>query len=845
MGSGSAAVIPSMRGEFRRGEQTRARLGSDETASTSDTTDSSTGGRRGGRNKDKARVPAPSTTSRRRRFQSKRELSTRHLESAVPHQPPRGLLNLGNTCYANAALQCLMSTALSHALLDPKNAIIFRRYASNVNLLSLGSGSADTDDDDDEFFMTDPTLTPTPSDVDRELAEQKRRREERQTRSAHRDKEKEKFVQRELCRWLSGEMTDITRAYTAEPAPKPPEPSRGLFSWFSAPPPPIVDAVDPGSITRNVHKMSKTLRPYQQEDAHEFLRALLSGLVMDGQNRHLSALFDGLLESAVTCQTCRYASLTRDRYMDLSLDIADESVYDLVGALRKFTKTECLDADNMVVCGRCKEKRIVKKGLRLATAPTVLVCHLKRFAMDPYGRTVRLNKEVEYPQHLEIGEFMSRANRSTPPPYELVGVLVHSGRTCDSGHYLAYIKSGSKWYKANDAIVSEVPASVALGQKAYILIYEVAGMRERHGCSTFRRYHRKLPRSSLNSEESRHSNSRPHSSSVDGPSRRNRRSHSAPRPHGEGRNNEEVNNSGVRTRGGSKSEGGESLSHDCFTSLFGLLDLCGTAEQVDDIHSKPSGVTVGRSDGLFVPGENSNIALDVLMADDDDISDNDLDASNHVAIGYSIDSGSCSSDDKEYLTGVNDIGTSTLSDPTNRTKPRNNGSNESFNSTVEDTSGTSVASGEVEDESPKAGLPIKPLGYKRSTSSGSLKDIEQKAVMAYRTKRPRFGSSQVAGESDHRKSSSLNRYRTGSESDTRFLSYSEHNCAHSTFSETGAESIVSELLTRHQRARSIVSKTVLKNAAAKTKGTFVRRHNENYTSPKLRRPGMPPRPTDK
>jgi len=68
--------------------------------------------------------------------------------------PPVGFKNVGNTCYANAALQCILSTALSHALLDPNSTQIFRRYSSNPGLLALGSGSVDsaendfTDDDD-------------------------------------------------------------------------------------------------------------------------------------------------------------------------------------------------------------------------------------------------------------------------------------------------------------------------------------------------------------------------------------------------------------------------------------------------------------------------------------------------------------------------------------------------------------------------------------------------------------------------------------------------------------------------------------------------------------------------
>jgi len=49
-----------------------------------------------------------------------------------------GFTNVGTTCYANAAIQCILSKALSHALLDPESTQIFRRYSSNPVLFALG-----------------------------------------------------------------------------------------------------------------------------------------------------------------------------------------------------------------------------------------------------------------------------------------------------------------------------------------------------------------------------------------------------------------------------------------------------------------------------------------------------------------------------------------------------------------------------------------------------------------------------------------------------------------------------------------------------------------------------------
>jgi len=198
---------------------------------------------------------------------------------------------------------------------------------------------------------------------------------------------------------------------------------------------------------------------------------------MDGFNKQLSSLFDGLLESAVTCQYCNNCSTRRDKYMDLSLEISDKGIRTLHDALRHFTKTELLGTDNMVECSKCEKRRQVSKGLRLATAPTILVCHLKRFTHDKYGRISRVSKSIEFPLSLDISNCMSKVNRSTPPLYELVGVLVHQGQTCSNGHYISYVKSGDEWYRVSDNHVTQVEVDYVLQQKAYILMYEMNGMR--------------------------------------------------------------------------------------------------------------------------------------------------------------------------------------------------------------------------------------------------------------------------------------------------------------------------------------------------------------------------------
>mmetsp|Transcript_9461 Transcript_9461/g.15674 ORF Transcript_9461/g.15674 Transcript_9461/m.15674 type:complete len:728 (+) Transcript_9461:77-2260(+) len=453
---------------------------------------------------------------------------------AKPLPPPPGLKNVGNTCYANAALQCLLSTALPHALLDERNAQIIRKHSFNRKLLVYGSGSVDSEDasrDDDADSAYGSCLTGMSTIFDEEddqvlaraiedghnvgrgISSTKYGRKKRSRRirddasvfsqsTVHSEMYQVVNNQRgdqshkgdELSIWLTNELTHMTIDYT-KPARKSARASQSgfvgsMFGYGGSSNPTGNRVVDPGSITRKVHVISPTLRPYQQEDAHEFFRTLLSALTMHGRNPRLSSLFDGLLESSVTCQTCKKISLTRDRYMDLSLDIHSENIHTLSDALENFTMDETLDADNKVTCERCKEKRVVTKGLRLATAPTMLVINYKRFTYDMYGRMSRIAKNVSFPLRLVIKDFMSKANRGKPPPYSLVAVLVHKGRTCDRGHYVAYVRKGKDWYLANDEVVTKVHVSEVLSAQAYVLVYEVEGMKEKHNFDCYSRYHK-------------------------------------------------------------------------------------------------------------------------------------------------------------------------------------------------------------------------------------------------------------------------------------------------------------------------------------------------------------------
>lgn len=147
------------------------------------------------------------------------------------------------------------------------------------------------------------------------------------------------------------------------------------------------------------HKLEATLPRLEsgglsrgrQHDAQEFLAKLIDTGEEDIRRAGLpwtQAMHFGLV-NRVECSTCGAVSRKQDDSQALNLEIPGEarSVGD---CLEAFFTDEILDGDNKYECEKCKEKKMglqpARKGLRLPDAmPEMLVVHLKRFRFGAGG----------------------------------------------------------------------------------------------------------------------------------------------------------------------------------------------------------------------------------------------------------------------------------------------------------------------------------------------------------------------------------------------------------------------------------------------------------------------------
>ena len=102
-------------------------------------------------------------------------------------------------------------------------------------------------------------------------------------------------------------------------------------------------------------------------------------------------------------------------------------------------------------CNNCKETYPCSMGSELITGPEVLILILNR------GKGIEFDVKINFTETLNLYNYIQYNN--TGYNYKLIGVITHLGESSMSGHFIAYCRDplhNDKWYKYNDAIVSEV-----------------------------------------------------------------------------------------------------------------------------------------------------------------------------------------------------------------------------------------------------------------------------------------------------------------------------------------------------------------------------------------------------
>eukprot|EP00804_Cyclotella_cryptica_P017569 CCRYP_006736-RA/>CCRYP_006736-RA protein AED:0.04 eAED:0.04 QI:83/1/0.66/1/1/1/3/0/555 len=211
--------------------------------------------------------------------------------------------------------------------------------------------------------------------------------------------------------------------------------------------------------------------------------------------------FCGQLVSTLECSVCKTKRYSFDPYYDLSIpfpepsempfvddctrvkrDISLSSRYatdddelsrcTLEDCLRAFTKPEVLTNDNMPECSICQQKRECTKRLQVFRFPRVLVLHLKRF--DNSRKKIRTSVDfpvIDFDASTLAIDDVHNVQGSTV--YDLFGTCDHSGRL-SYGHYTAMCIDplSGLWYRFNDGCVTRTEVENIDNDRAYVLFYK-------------------------------------------------------------------------------------------------------------------------------------------------------------------------------------------------------------------------------------------------------------------------------------------------------------------------------------------------------------------------------------
>ncbi|KZT63634.1 cysteine proteinase [Daedalea quercina L-15889] len=192
-------------------------------------------------------------------------------------------------------------------------------------------------------------------------------------------------------------------------------------------------------------------------------------------------LFEGVLTSETRCLTCETVSSRDESFLDLSIDIEQNS--SVTACLRQFSASEMLCQKNKFFCDSCCDLQEAEKRMKIKKLPNILALHLKRFKyQEDVGKYIKLAYRVAFP--LELRLFNTVDDAENPDRlYELFAIVVHIGNGPHHGHYVTIIKARGTWLLFDDDSVdvikeSEIPRyyGESTNGSAYVLYYQAVDL---------------------------------------------------------------------------------------------------------------------------------------------------------------------------------------------------------------------------------------------------------------------------------------------------------------------------------------------------------------------------------
>lgn len=184
-------------------------------------------------------------------------------------------------------------------------------------------------------------------------------------------------------------------------------------------------------------------------------------------------IFNSLLVSQIKCGRCNKLHTNFENSLCIQLDITNHS--SIQTSLEEYMRTihfNTNDTQNIEwTCDKCKNKQRSKRVTIFVTLGDVVLIFLKRFSYDMGGRTIKINKPIQYSEILEMNKLLF--DKPAKFTYILKAVGCHIG-IANNGHYCSLIHNDdNKWILIDDEMERPINDHKSfIESHGYMFIYQ-------------------------------------------------------------------------------------------------------------------------------------------------------------------------------------------------------------------------------------------------------------------------------------------------------------------------------------------------------------------------------------
>ncbi|CAB4473877.1 unnamed protein product [Rhizophagus irregularis] len=409
-----------------------------------------------------------------------------------------GLKNLGNTCYANAALQCLSNTPALADFFNYCDAYIPQiLYISKHPNYKLG-----------EYFGqfvkamwngTSPIFVPV------QLMNEIRKYNE--VFRGHGQQDSMEFLR---C------VLDILHEELPYPQFMPGKVSKNGECIY------MNQTISTSTSSNNSHNVCETISSTSSTTTKTSTTDRIQRR-QSTRNSIISQIFQGTLESRIKCLHCKKEYLKEENFYDLQIQIdkkfklkssekfpenlsssssssgsgsvmgslagwlgMNSRVVRLQDCLSSFCAIENLTGEDKYRCDKCESLNDCQKRLRITRLPETLCIQLKRFRYESCFSS-KIATHVQFPmEDLDMRPYCKDLSNEKGNPeladtlnitkYDLYGLIHHRG-VLGGGHYIAYVKNpiDKNWYEYDDTFVTRKSEADISRLEAFVLFYHKKG----------------------------------------------------------------------------------------------------------------------------------------------------------------------------------------------------------------------------------------------------------------------------------------------------------------------------------------------------------------------------------